>query len=46
MSNEFKIGLFTIGAAHRKSIIRKIENNVLYKNQSIQWNYRNYEDII
>lgn len=43
MSNEFEIGLFTIGAAHRKSIIRKIENNVLYKN--IQWKYHDYENI-
>ncbi len=44
-SNEFKIGLFTIGAAHRKSIIQKIEKRIIHESSNIQWNYRNYEEI-
>jgi hypothetical protein len=42
-NNEFKTGLFLIGAAHRRSIISKIENRMSNESGLVNWNYRKYD---
>jgi hypothetical protein len=43
--HEYIEGLFFIGAAHRKSIISKIESGVRFNDVTAAWNISNYDDI-
>ena len=43
--NDYAIGVFTIGTAHRKSIIQLIEK-YNEDSQEISWNYSNYDGIL
>lgn len=45
-NNEFERGLFFIGAGHRESIIKKINNYIEKNILNINWNYNNYNNII
>ena len=42
----FNTALFYIGAGHRKSIIRKIQQRNEMEKLKINWNYNNYRDIL
>ncbi len=44
--NKFNRGLLFIGAAHKESIINKIQKHARTEYVEINWNYNNYEDIL
>jgi hypothetical protein len=46
MVNQYDIGVFFIGAGHRKSIISKIKNRSIIKNDSMKWEYNNYNNLL
>lgn len=43
--NHYELGVFLIGAGHRKSIIKKIKNNKSSKSDLIEWTYDKYNDL-
>ncbi|MCL2722706.1 MAG: hypothetical protein FWD47_15360 [Treponema sp.] len=44
-SNNYNIGIFLVGAAHRASIIKKIPVYNTKESKTLNWNYSEYEDI-
>jgi hypothetical protein len=44
--HKYNIGLFLIGAAHRGSIINKIQKFVEIEDIKLNWNYCNYDNIL
>jgi len=45
-NNRFDTGLFLVGAAHRRSIINKINDNAGSEDFQLNWNYDNYDSIL
>lgn len=46
IDHRFNRGLFFIGAAHRKSIIDKIQKHPRAEYVQLNWNYNNYDNIL
>jgi len=44
--HRFEKGLFLIGAAHRKSMINKIQKHAATENVKLNWNFSNYSNIL
>jgi hypothetical protein len=45
MANQYDVGVFFIGAGHRKSIINKIKNRSIIMNDVMKWEFNNYNSL-